>query len=211
MNNANKLVAIAFGMLIASPVFACEMPSSEGRQDLYGYTSSRSGIDQLNPQFRDSVAAFMDAAASEFGGKMTIYSGYRSYAHQKRLYDDAVIDIPDESIRRQRVAKPGGSMHNYGLAVDLKWNGTRIEWGDPVSDWMKDNAGRFGLTMPLGPEMANNGEGWHVEPIGARAKKDEFLAGAPLDCSEAFDEGINEIPPIILMPWSDNGQQGGYF
>ena len=122
-----------------------------------------------------------------------------------------LVDIPDESIRRQRVAKPGGSMHNYGLAVDLKWNGTRIEWGDPVSDWMKDNAGRFGLTMPLGPEMANNGEGWHVEPIGARAKKDEFLAGAPLDCSEAFDEGINEIPPIILMPWSDNGQQGGYF
>jgi LAS superfamily LD-carboxypeptidase LdcB len=190
---------------------ACDMPSSEGREDLYGYTSSRDGIDKLNPNFRDSVAAMMDAANEEFGGNMTIYSGYRSIAHQQQLYDQAVIDYPDPAVRRQRVAKPGGSMHNYGLAVDLKWNGARIEWGDPISDWMEENASRFGLTRPLTEDMAKNGEGWHVEPIGARENKEAFMNGAPLECVDAYEEGISEIPPIVLMPWSEMSGRSGYF
>ena len=51
--------SIFFAALAALPgaVMACDMPSSEGRADLYGHTSNRSGIDMLNPNFRDSVAA----------------------------------------------------------------------------------------------------------------------------------------------------------
>lgn len=178
----------------ALPSLACEMPLSEGREDLYGHTSNRSGIDGLNAGFRDSVAAMMDAAAAELGGSMNIYSGYRSVEHQQRLWDEAAAKYPDPAVRRKWVAPPGSSMHNYGLAVDLRWNGARIEYGSPISNWMATNAERFGLVRPLG------NEGWHVEPIGGRANKDELLAGAPLECQEMSGE-IGEIPPIVLMPW----------
>jgi hypothetical protein len=188
--------------ILATPVFACDMPSSEGREDLYGHTSNRSGIDQMQPEFRDSVAAMMDAAAAEMGGSMAIYSGYRSTEHQQRLWDEAAAQYPDPEERDNWLARPGSSMHNYGLAADMRWNGARIEYGSPISDWMTANMGRFGLTRPLG------NEGWHIEPIGGRENRDAYLAGASLECNESFENQIMDIPPIVLMPWQE--QYTGY-
>jgi hypothetical protein len=192
--------SIFFAVLAALPgaVMACDMPSSEGRADLYGHTSNRSGIDMLNPNFRDSVAAMMDAAQAELGGSMTIYSGYRSTEHQQRLWDEAAARYPDPEVRDNWVARPGGSMHNYGLATDMRYNGARIEYGSPVSDWMAANMGRFGLTRPLG------NEGWHVEPIDARANREAYLAGAPMSCTESFEAQMM-VPFVILMPWNEFG------
>lgn len=181
---------------------ACEMPSSAGREDLYGHTSARSGIDGLNAGFRDSVAAMLDAARAELGGDMQIYSGYRSVEHQQRLWDQGAAKYPDPAERRKWIAPPGNSMHNYGLAVDLRWNGSRIEYGSPISNWMSENMSRFGLTRPL------SNEGWHVEPIGGRANRDAFLAGASPECIEEFDEGIKEVPAIVLMPWMGEDKYG---
>jgi len=201
-----KHAILAATLILATPALACEMPSSAGREDLYGHTTNRSGIDQMNPAFRDSVAAMMDAAAAELGGSMQIYSGYRSTAHQQRLWDEAAARYPDPEERDNWVARPGSSMHNYGLAADMRWNGARIEYGTPISDWMTENMGRFGLTRPL------SNEGWHIEPIGGRANRDEYLAGAPMECSESFENEIMDIPPIVLMPWEEQYQgyrQGG--
>ncbi|MFX4300302.1 M15 family metallopeptidase [Pseudosulfitobacter pseudonitzschiae] len=193
-----KTSILAAAMIsLALPSLACDMPLSEGREDLYGHTSNPSGIDGLNSDFRDSVAAMMDAAASELGGSMHIYSGYRSVEHQQRLWDEAAVKYPDPEVRDNWVARPGSSMHNYGLAVDLRWNGARIEYGSPISDWMAVNSERFGLARPLG------NEGWHVEPIGGRANKDELLSGAPLECQEMSGE-VGEIPPVVLMPWESS-------
>lgn len=196
---ASMLQAIALMGVMAAAVpataIACEMPSSQGREDLYGHTSNRSGIDQLNPEFRDRVAAMMDAANAELGGKMTIYSGYRSVAHQQRLWDQGAAKYPDPAVRRKWIAKPGGSMHNYGLAVDLRWNGGRVGENSPANKWMKENLGRFGLTRPMSYEH------WHVEPIGARANKTEWMGGSPSDCSESFENEMEDVPPAALMMW----------
>ncbi len=196
---------VAATMLLPFTAQACEMPQSSGREDLYGHTSSRSGIDGLNSNFRDSVAAMMDAAGAELGGSMNIYSGYRSIEHQQRLWDEAASRYPDPEERDNWVARPGGSMHQYGLATDMRWNGQRIEYGSPISDWMSANMGRFGLTRPL------SNEGWHVEPIDGRANRDAYLAGAPMECSENFENQIMDIPPIVLMPWQEQykGYRGG--
>lgn len=185
--------------LLATPALACEMPSSEGREDLYGSTSSRSGIDGLNSDFRDQVAALIDAAEAEFGGSLDIYSGYRSTEHQQQLWDAAATKYPDEEVRDNWVARPGSSMHNYGLAVDISYNGSTVQYGSAISDWLAANMESYGLTRPLG------NEGWHVEPIGARENRDAWMAGASDACLAAYESGVGSIPAIILMPW-DVGQ-----
>lgn len=194
------LPALVLTVLSFGGAAACTLPSSAGRADLYGHTRSSEGIDRLNPDFRDRVTAMIDAARAEVGGDITIYSGYRSRQHQQELWDRAAAKYPDEAERRKWVAKPGSSMHNYGLAVDLRHNGRRIEHGEPVSDWMEANLGRFGLDRPL------SNEGWHVEPAGAREDDSTWMVAMDdVGCREDFESGIVDAVDIILMPWTGDG------
>ncbi|MYG25480.1 MAG: hypothetical protein F4213_05595 [Boseongicola sp. SB0677_bin_26] len=193
------LPALALLVLSLDLAGACDIPATEGRPDLYGHTRNRDGIDRLNPDFRDRVAAMIDAARAEVGGEITIYSGYRSPAHQQELWDRAAAKYPDEQERRKWVAKPGSSMHNYGLAVDLRHDGRRIEYGEPVSDWLEANIHRFGLVRPLG------NEGWHVEPAGARESRDRWMSGTDPSCQEGFSSGISNSLDMVLMPWAGDG------
>nr|MDQ3642095.1 M15 family metallopeptidase [Actinomycetota bacterium] len=49
-------------------------------------------------------------------------------------------------------ARPGQSMHERGLAVDFTWNGRLISSGNPAFQWLRGNAGRFGLyNLPREP------------------------------------------------------------
>jgi hypothetical protein len=188
---------------------------------LYGHTSSPEGIDGLDPTFRANVAALISAAGRELGGTMVIYSGYRSIEHQRRLYNDALARYGSEREARRWVAPPGASMHNFGLAVDLRYNEARVEYGQRVSNWMSSNLARFGLVRPL------SNEGWHVEPIGGRERRNQMVAemrgsgqlppaapdasgvpnyGSPTRTSGAScEEVIRDLPMAGLMPWGDGG------
>jgi hypothetical protein len=193
-------LSAALAGAISGQTIACEMPASMGPESLYGHTSSTSGIDMLNPTFRNNVANMMAAASRELGGEVQIYSGYRSVEHQARLYESALARYGSEAEARRWVAPPGNSMHNFGLAVDLRYNGQRIEYGSEISNWMEQNLERFGLERPL------SNEGWHVEPLGGRANRDAILAGNmsaanPADCE--FMNDSFELPPMPLMPWND--------
>lgn len=53
------------------------------------------------------------------GKPIHISSGYRCIEHQRRLYSEAVVRFGSEEKARKHVAKPGGSPHNYGAALDL--------------------------------------------------------------------------------------------
>lgn len=195
---------------------------SPGDASLYGHTSSPEGIDGLDPAFRDQVAALISAASREYGGTMVIYSGYRSIEHQRRLYEDALARYGSEREARRWVAPPGGSMHNFGLAVDLRHNGARIEYGQGISNWMTSNLARFGLVRPL------SNEGWHVEPIGGRERRNQMMAGMrgsgplpppPPDASgvpnyaaynpsaSSCEEIMRNLPMAGLMPWGDGGEE----
>jgi len=185
---------------------------------LYGHTSSPEGIDGLDPTFRANVAALISAAGRELGGTMVIYSGYRSIEHQRRLYNDALARYGSEREARRWVAPPGASMHNFGLAVDLRYNGARVEYGQRVSNWMSANLARFGLVRPL------SNEGWHVEPIGGRERRNQMVAekrgsgqlpppnsdasgvpnyGAPSGGGDSCEEVLRDLPMAGLMPWGD--------
>jgi len=101
-------------------------------------------------------AAKLRQLVSASGGRVWIVSGYRSVERQQQLWDRAVKKYGSAKAARRWVAPPGKSNHNHGFAADLG--------GD--LKWVKANAKRFGLTLPMGHEP------WHVEPIGHRGHKD---------------------------------------
>lgn len=227
---------VTSAILIPAPLRACEFvtfssydpnagggfTSSSGPPDLYGHTSSPEGIDGLDPVFRANVAAMIAAANREYGGNMVIYSGYRSIEHQRRLYEAALVKYGSPAAARRWVAPPGGSMHNYGLAVDLRHNDGRVEYGQGISNWMTANLARFNLHRRL------SNEGWHVEPIGGLEMKAQIIAGARASgrladpqpdsagvpnyaaydpSAMSCDEVLRNLPMAGLMPWGDGGEE----
>ena len=98
----------------------------------------------------DLLPAYLELrdAAQASNIPISINSGFRTYAKQaalRRLYDRG---------RGNLAAKPGRSNHQHGQALDLS---TRGFDGDPVYDWMKINAPKFGFLRTV------SGEHWHWE------------------------------------------------
>lgn len=89
-------------------------------------------------------------------------SGYRSVARQQELFDAAVARYGSEAEARRWVAKPGGSPHHSGRAIDC-WMGTSndsrnvdTQRDTDVWRWLDANAERFGFyPYPAEP--------WHWE------------------------------------------------
>lgn len=179
-----------------------ETPGSTGSSSLYGGTSSNEGIDKLDAEFRGNLEAMFAAAKRELGGDLQIYSGYRSVERQAELFNAAVAKYGSETAARKWVAPPGSSQHNYGKAVDLRYNGTRLGSGSQIDGWISQNAARFNLTRPMSYEP------WHLEPIGARggSASTGSYGGAG---GEAEGCEIIEMPEIVLMPWLAGDNTGG--
>lgn len=105
-------------------------------------------FESLKPYF-----ALRDAAA-EVNLQLCVESGFRTYRHQERLYND---------YRRGRgnlAAKPGRSNHQHGQAFDFNTLGYD---GTPMYDWLKRNAPKFGFLRTV------NGEHWHWEYLPTQA------------------------------------------
>lgn len=122
-----------------------------------------SHVHNLNADFKSRLEA-MFAENPE----LTLTSGARSIEHQQRLWNEALAQYGSAEEARKHVAPPGKSNHNRGLAADI---GPRSQY-----DWIKQNAHRFGLTVPM------SWEPWHVEPSGLRSGKEVFdinQAGGP--------------------------------
>ena len=108
-----------------------------------------SHITGLHPELRNRLAAMFRA-----NPRLQINSGYRSAAHQQRLWEEALAQYGDPEIADDWVARPGGSNHQKGLAVDI---GPKSEY-----DWLKRHAPQYGLE-PYSKEP------WHWELAGTRS------------------------------------------
>ena len=117
----------------------------------------------LNPQFATAVDRMVQEAAQQ-GIDLTITSGYRSPELQATLWENALAKYGDPEIADNWVARPGHSMHNKGLAVDFAAAGGGLlrDANSREAQWIKQNAPRFGLAVPL------SNEPWQVELAGAR-------------------------------------------
>ena len=76
-------------------------------------------IKELHPVAQNIFRSFIFNIESQLPYRVEITSGYRSYSHQQRIYDDAQAYSPPRP-----AAKPGGSYHNYGLGLDISLQGT---------------------------------------------------------------------------------------
>ena len=122
----------------------------------------------LNPDFSTALSQMLLAAEADLGpNALSITSAYRSPEKQAELYEAALKKYGSPAAARQWVAPPGRSMHNKGLAVDFGAAGGGL-LRDPNSreaQWLKANATKFGLDVPM------SWEPWQVELAGAREGK----------------------------------------
>jgi zinc D-Ala-D-Ala carboxypeptidase len=108
------------------------------------------GAGGLHPAFGQAVEELIKASA----GRVHLVSGYRSTERQSQLWADAVAKYGDPEVADNWVARPGSSMHERGLAVDL---GGDLELAVRLIDE---------LGLPLWRPLAN--EPWHFELKGSR-------------------------------------------
>lgn len=108
------------------------------------------GVAGLQPPMRSAVTRLLSAA----GAALRVVSGYRDSEQQSRLWAEALATYGDAERADDWVARPGGSMHERGLAVDL---GGDLALAVRTVDV---------LGLPLVQPLAN--EPWHFELAGAR-------------------------------------------
>jgi hypothetical protein len=119
---------------------------------------AQSGTYGTHPEFGRRLDALL-ADAKAKGYNVTISNGHRTYSQQLSLWTNSTRSC---STRSSWVACPGGSRHGFGIAADLKYNGSSCSesnWNcNSSAKWVHDNAASYGLKFRL------SNEPWHIEP-----------------------------------------------
>jgi D-alanyl-D-alanine carboxypeptidase len=136
-----------------------------------------------------TAAAFesMVAEAGAAGYELQLTSGYRSYGEQQQLYDRFVQDFGEE-VAAERVALPGTSEHQTGLAADVGLVGLPDDqaFGNTqASVWVANNAHRFGFILRYPPDKADitgyANEPWHLRYVGVELAGQLFASGLTME------------------------------
>lgn len=103
-------------------------------------------LDGVNPTMLDHLKGMIQEYGEITGKKVTITSGSRSRQEQERLFKQ----------NPNKAAKPGTSLHEFGLAVDV--DSSALNDMESLGLMRK-----YGFTRPVG------GEPWHIEAAGIQA------------------------------------------
>ncbi|NWG92948.1 MAG: D-alanyl-D-alanine carboxypeptidase family protein [Parvularculaceae bacterium] len=133
------------------------------------------------------LAQLMSLCRGESGERISLRSGYRSFATQKDLYA--------RNLDRGTVTPPGISEHQLGLAADIDVESRLMRHSDKTYQCFEENAFRFGfiLSYPPGNDYLpgkDTYEPWHWRYVGIRTaqlyrevgpnnRPQEFLAALP--------------------------------
>ena len=124
----------------------------------------------LVPEFLAKLGAWNQA----LGGMYSVFSGYRSVAHQWALWNAS-----DKTGRM--VAYPGRSRHNFGTAADLS---------PQTTGTARALAGRFGLSFPMSYEP------WHIQLL----KSGGFVRPFVADSGVTLAPGLNVVHNKLGKP-----------
>ena len=117
----------------------------------------------------------MQNDALKRGINIDIMSGYRDYLYQEKLYNK-LIHEKGFNYAISRIAKPGCSEHQSGLALDIcVYRDDKCYIEDEITDfieikWIHQNCHRYGfiLRYPFGREdiTGYSYEPWHLRYVG---------------------------------------------
>ena len=152
------------------------------------FQADRSCASQLKQMLRDCRAA---------GHRPLLLSAYRTVDDQLVLYDEAVQESVEsgmspaeaEEFVSLRIARPGRSEHELGLAFDLVDEDYPYEdaaqASTPTSRWLSENAWRYGfiLRYPAGSEDVTgySWHPWHYRYVGVDAAENLHILGISLE------------------------------
>lgn len=121
----------------------------------------------------------MQKEAKKYNYNIDIMSGYRTYDYQEKIYQKLVKE-KGFNYAISRIAKPGSSEHQTGLAIDIciyRDNKCYIEHdieSFEETKWMHQNCYKYGfiLRYPLDKEDITkySYEPWHLRYVGNIAK-----------------------------------------
>ncbi len=167
-------------------------------------TGRPDSVSGLNSDFACRMYKFMKAADAA-GMNLAIGSGYRSMDMQKGMYQKYLAcgkcGAP--------VAPPGVSKHNFGLAVDLHYNGQLGNFVSkspqntpmciqriPACSWAHANYSSFGLRYPMTYEP------WHIEPSGAVNGRQQPLPEGGWQSDDSGARYTNTGAPYNPATWN---------
>ena len=160
----------------------------------YGVNAARPDI-RLHRRACKAMATLMEHAAAQGAGRLVLFSGYRSFAEQKKLHENKIIRLCRQGrpIPRAReeacavVAPPGASEHQLGLAADvtvpeyLCRKDPLIEsFADTVQGkWLLSHAYAFGFILRYPADKEEHTgvcyEPWHLRYVGEIDARRIFL------------------------------------
>lgn len=162
--------------------------TDENENNIHEYQDSK-----RKPMIRGDIYPYykkMIEDAKTCGLEITVDSGYRSYDYQQNVLDDFLAKFGEEAY--QKVALPGASEHQTGLAFDFGYYrdgkyylSDFVVEEDPEAVWMKENAHNYGFVLryPKGKEEITGFqfEPWHFRFVGLELAKELFDEGITLD------------------------------
>jgi hypothetical protein len=150
-------------------------PNSYSSTDLFKlYNTELSDLEGINPNMLSNLKSMAAEYFDTYCKKIQINSAYRSFEEQAKLKEKY----------GSKAAKPGSSMHNYGLAVDMN-----------TSD--ANNAIKAGLFEKYGFVRPVSGETWHVEPKGidrAGIRAQGMKSGATQMNTQSKPQNVANVP-----------------
>lgn len=163
--------------------------------DYEGWQMDASCRDALKQMLRDCAKA---------GHTAIVVSAYRSHEYQKNLFQNRIQRFMDEGYDRDeaerlaamRVARPGTSEHELGLALDIVdinyQNLNEVQETMPAQIWLMENSWRYGfiLRYPNGTTDSTGiiYEPWHYRYVGVE------LSSILQDCGLCLEEYLNNLP-----------------
>ena len=125
-------------------------------------------VDQLRRLLND---------ANNSGVDLFVYSPYRSYEHQKAIYNNRVNEIKKKGKSQaeaeieaaQRIMPPGCSEHNLGLSLDFNIASDSFTGTKPCK-WLMEHAADYGFVMSYPQDKVSitkvDYESWHYRYVG---------------------------------------------
>lgn len=128
---------------------------------------------RLRREVCEAFARMADDAARK-GLKLRVFSSYRDFAAQKKLYLEA---IEKDGPKQNGVAAPGYSEHQLGTTIDVSNTDRRMvlsgRFGETSEGrWLHENAARFGFrnsyTNENTEQVGYKPEPWHLRYVGVK-------------------------------------------